>query len=71
MGRPCGRRPHLAVSCWLLACLVAAGIGIEFCIVYFGAEQLSAAAGLSPAAAATAMASFSGVSWPAASAAAR
>jgi fucose permease len=37
---------------------VAVGIGIEFCIVYFGAELLSAATRLSTATAATAMAVF-------------
>jgi len=37
--------------------LVALGMAVEFCLVYFGAEQLTGA-GLSTAAAATAMSSF-------------
>jgi predicted MFS family arabinose efflux permease len=53
-----GRTARLPVTCWLLALLVAVGIGIEFCVVYFGAELLSAGAGLSAAAAATSMAVF-------------
>jgi len=54
-----GRRPAgLPLACWLLALLVAMGIAIEFCIVYFGAELLTATSGLSTAAAATAMAVF-------------
>jgi predicted MFS family arabinose efflux permease len=58
-GPAAGRRPaRLSVACWLLAWLVAIGIGIEFCIVYFGAELLTAATGLSTAAGATAMALF-------------
>jgi predicted MFS family arabinose efflux permease len=43
---------------WLLAALVAVGIGIEFCVVYFGAELLSATTSLSTKAAVTAMALF-------------
>lgn len=42
----------------LLAALVAVGIGIEFCVVYFGAELLSATTSLSTKAAVTAMALF-------------
>jgi cyanate permease len=53
-----GSQARLPVVCWLLALLVAIGIGIEFCVVYFGAELLSARAGLSTATAATAMAVF-------------
>jgi hypothetical protein len=26
------------LSCWLLAAMVAAGVAVEFCLVYFGAE---------------------------------
>ena len=53
-----GRHARLPVTCWLLALLVAVGIGIEFCVVYFGAELLSAGVRLSTAAAATSMAVF-------------
>ena len=53
-----GRTARLPVTCGLLALLVAVGIGIEFCVVYFGAELLSAGAGLSTTAAATSMAVF-------------
>jgi MFS family permease len=59
---PAGRRPargaaRLPLSCWLLATLVAIGIAVEFCLVYFGAEMLTAA-GLRAARAATAMSGF-------------
>ena len=37
---------------------MAVGIGVEFCVVYFGAELLTADAGLSAAAAASALAVF-------------
>lgn len=47
----------LPLSCWLLAALVAAGVAVEFCLVYFGAELL-AATGLRTAQAATAMSGF-------------
>jgi predicted MFS family arabinose efflux permease len=50
-------RARLPVSCWLLATLVAVGIAVEFCLVYFGAESL-AATGLRAAQAATAMSGF-------------
>jgi MFS family permease len=50
---PDGRLP---LACWLFAALAAASMGVEFCLVYFGAEQLHSA-GLSTAAAATAMSS--------------
>lgn len=53
-----GRLPHLPAAAWLLAALVAAGIGIEFCVVYFGAELLSATTSMSTRAAVTAMALF-------------
>jgi MFS family permease len=56
-GRPAGGRARLPLSCWLLATLVAAGIAVEFCPVYFGAEVLTAA-GLRTPAAATAMSGF-------------
>jgi MFS family permease len=55
--RPTGGRARLPLSCRLLATLVAAGIAVEFCLVYFGAELLTAA-GLRPAQAATAMSGF-------------
>jgi MFS family permease len=50
-------RAGLSLSCWLLATLVAAGIAVEFCLVYFGAELLTSA-GLRTALAATAMSGF-------------
>ena len=50
-------RARLPLSCWLLATLVAVGIAVEFCLVYFGAESL-AATGLRAAQAATAMSGF-------------
>src|SRR4051794_9394664 len=49
-------RGGLPLACWLFAGLAAASMGVEFCIVYFGAEQL-AATGLSTTAAVTAMSS--------------
>jgi MFS family permease len=52
--RSAGRLP---LACWLLAALVATGIAVEFCVVYFGAEAL-AATGLRTAQAATAMSGF-------------
>jgi MFS family permease len=54
---PAGDSARLPLAVWLLAGLVAAGIAVEFCLVYFGAELLTKT-GLRPAAAATAMASF-------------
>ena len=56
-GRPAGGRARLPLSCWLLATLVAVGIAVEFCLVYFGAELLTAS-GLRAAQAATAMSSL-------------
>jgi MFS family permease len=56
-GRPGGGRARLPLSCWLLASLVAAGVAAEFCLVYFGAELLTAT-GLRTAQAATAMSGF-------------
>jgi MFS family permease len=48
---------RLPLSCWLLAGLVAAGVVVEFCVVYFGAELLTAT-GLRTSQAATAMSAF-------------
>jgi MFS family permease len=56
-GRPAGRQARLSLSCWLLASLVAVGIAVEFCLIYFGAEVLTAT-GLRTAQAATAMSGF-------------
>lgn len=55
--RPAGGRVRLPLSCWLLATLVAVGIAVEFCLIYFGAELLTAA-GLRTAQAAAAMSGF-------------
>lgn len=52
-----GRREPLSPSCRLLAALVAVNMGVEFCLVYFGAELL-ADTGLAAAQAATAMSTF-------------
>lgn len=57
-GENAARRAGLPLACWLFAWLVAVGIGVEFCVVYFGAELLTADAGLSAAAAASALAVF-------------
>jgi hypothetical protein len=51
-------RARLPLSCWLLAALAAVGAAAEFCLVYFGAEPLTAT-GLRTGQAATAMSSFS------------
>jgi MFS family permease len=54
------RRPgagRLPLACWLLAGMTAAGIAVEFCPVYFGAELLTST-GLRAAQAATAMSGF-------------
>jgi MFS family permease len=48
---------RLSRSCWLLAAMVAVGIAVEFCVVYFGAELLTST-GLRTTAAATAMSGF-------------
>jgi MFS family permease len=56
-GRPSGRQARLSPSCWLLAAMVAVGIAIEFCLIYFGTEALTAT-GLRTAQAATAMSGF-------------
>jgi MFS family permease len=50
-------KSRLSRSCWLLAAMVAVGIAIEFCVIYFGAESLTAT-GLRTAQAATAMSAF-------------
>jgi fucose permease len=50
-------RARLPLACWLLALLVAIGIAVEFCLVYFGAEHLDAT-GLSTGDAATAVSAF-------------
>jgi len=55
--RPTGGGARLPLSCWLLATLVAVGIAVEFCPVYFGAELLTAD-GLRVGEAATAMSGF-------------
>jgi MFS family permease len=50
-------RNRLSRTCWILAALVAAGIAVEFCVIYFGAELLTAT-GLRTTQAAVAMSSF-------------
>lgn len=55
--RPGRGRGRLPLSCWLLATLVALGIAVEFCVIYFGAESLTLT-GLRTAQAATAMSTF-------------
>lgn len=52
-----GGRARLPLSCWLLATLVAIGVAVEFCVVYFGAELLTTD-GLRTGQAATAMSGF-------------
>jgi MFS family permease len=52
-----GRRP-LSTSFWMLAVLVALGIGIEFCLIYFGAELLIHSEHLSTADAGAALSLF-------------
>ncbi len=47
----------LPARCILLAVLVALGIAVEFCLIYFGAEQIQST-GLSAAAATTALVAF-------------
>ncbi|MBF0688161.1 MAG: MFS transporter [Cellulomonas sp.] len=51
-----GRGGRLPVACWLFAVLTAVGSAIEFCLVYFGPQMLIDA-GLSAAAASTALSS--------------
>jgi MFS family permease len=48
------RHQRLPLACWLFTGLVAASMAVEFCLIYFGAGQLTAI-GLSTTAAATAM----------------
>jgi cyanate permease len=55
--RPTGHQTRLSRSCWLLAAMVAVGIAIEFCPIYFGTEVLIST-GLRTAEAATAMSGF-------------
>lgn len=47
---------RLPLACWLFAGMAAASIAVEFCLVYFGAEQLTST-GLPTATAVTAMSS--------------
>jgi MFS family permease len=54
---PTSGRARLPLSCWLLAALVAVGVAVEFCPVYFGAELLTTD-GLRTGQAATAMSGF-------------
>ena len=56
-GRTTRGRPRLPLSCWLLAGLVAAGVAVEFCPIYFGAELLTTT-GLRTTQAATALSAF-------------
>jgi MFS family permease len=55
--RSASGRVRLPLSCWLLAAMVATGIAVEFCLVYFGAELLITT-GLGTDRAATAMSGF-------------
>jgi MFS family permease len=57
IARPADGRTGLSLSCWLLATLVAIGIAVEFCPVYFGTELLTTD-GLRTGQAATAMSGF-------------
>ena len=50
-------RVRLSRACWILAAMVAVGIAIEFCVIYFGAELL-VTTGLRTTEAATAMSGF-------------
>ncbi len=52
-----GQEPRLPLAVWLLAALVAVGIAVEFCVIYFGAELL-ATDGWSSTSATTAMSGF-------------
>lgn len=52
------RTPRLPFAFWILCLLVAAGIGVEFCVAYFGAELLTVTTGLLPTTAATTMVMF-------------
>jgi MFS family permease len=55
--RRAGLREPLSPTCLLLATLVAVCMGVEFCLVYFGAELL-ASTGMGTAQAATSMSAF-------------
>jgi fucose permease len=52
-----GGRGRLPLACWVLLVLVALGVAVEFCLVYFGAELLTSA-GLRTSSAAAAMSLF-------------
>jgi predicted MFS family arabinose efflux permease len=52
-----GTSTRLPLACWLFAVLVAVGMAVEFCLVYFGAGLLTTT-GLGTTQAATAMSSF-------------
>lgn len=52
------RRPGLSAECWILCFLVGVAVAVEFCVIYFGAELLTARTSLSPTGAATAMTAF-------------
>jgi predicted MFS family arabinose efflux permease len=54
---PARRSARLPLTAWIFAVLVASAMGIEFCLIYFGAELL-VTTGLSTTAAATALSSF-------------
>jgi MFS family permease len=55
--RPRLGRVQLSRTCWILAILVAVGIAVEFCVIYFGTELLTAT-GLRTTQAAIAMSGF-------------
>jgi len=59
--RPAGRQARLSRAYWLLAAMVAVGIAIEFCPIYFGTEVLTST-GLRTAEAATAI-TLAAASW--------
>lgn len=52
-----GARGRLPLRCTVAVVLVALGIAVEFCLIYFGAEQVQAT-GLSAASATTALGAF-------------
>ena len=58
-GHAAGGRGSLSVRCRVAVVLVALGIAAEFCLIYFGAEQVEAT-GLSAASAATALGALYG-----------
>jgi MFS family permease len=55
---PDGQRARLSIVYWLLALAVAAGMGVEVCVAYFGVELLTTTARLSTTVAAAAMSLF-------------